>query len=365
MPTDYTPTTAAEARQLRDSLDREGRKLVFTNGCFDLLHAGHVRYLQQARALGDALVVGLNSDESVRLLKGPERPLNHENDRAEVLAALRAVDAVVVFQGQRATSLIEEIQPHIYAKGGDYTAASLDAGERAALERVGSHIHILPLVPGRSTTCLIHKMSAQTEHSRLRLAILGSGEGSNLRAIISAVQSGTLDADIVAAISDQEHSNFLKLAREAGLPALFVDPGSHPRRLGDAAQKEIFDHLERARADVVVLAGFMRILKEPIISTYADRLVNVHPSLLPKHKGACAPQLALAAGDTEAGCTVHLVTAEIDAGRILAQARVPVLPGDTPETLHARIKVEEHHLLPRVLSEWRERGLPVRSGSKS
>lgn len=364
MPADYTPTTAAEARHLRDTLDREGRKLVFTNGCFDLLHAGHVRYLEQARSLGDALVVGLNSDESVRLLKGPDRPLNHENDRAEVLAALRAVDAVVVFNGQRATALIEAIRPHVYAKGGDYTPASLDAGERAALEHVGSHIHILPLVPGRSTTCLMHKMAAQTEHSRLRVAVLGSGEGSNLHAIIASAKDGTLDADIVAAISDQEQSNFLKLAREAGLPALYVDPGTHPRRLGEAAQKEIFDHLRRARVDVVVLAGFMRILKDPIISEYADRIVNVHPSLLPKHKGACAPKLALDAGDTEAGCTVHLVTAEVDAGRILAQAKVPVLPGDTQETLHARIKIEEHRLLPRVLAEWKERGLSVRSEGK-
>lgn len=365
MSADYSPATVADVRRLRDALDARGKKLVFTNGCFDLLHAGHVRYLDQARALGDALVVGLNSDQSVRLLKGPGRPLNNQNDRAEVLAALRAVDAVVVFEDQRATSLIDAIHPHVYAKGGDYTADSLNAEERAALERAGSEIHILPLVPGRSTTSTINKMSAGEGGGSLRIAILGSGEGSNLHAIFSAVQSGRLDADIAAVISDENGSNFLRLAREAGLPAHFVDPGTNPRKLGDAAQKEIFEHLERARVDVVVLAGFMRILKEPVITAYSGRIVNVHPSLLPKHKGANAPQLAIDARDSESGCTVHLVTAEIDAGRTLAQAKVPVLPGDTAETLHARIKTEEHKLLPQVLNEWRERGLPVRGAGAS
>lgn len=365
MSADYSPATIADVRRMRDALDAQGKKLVFTNGCFDLLHAGHVRYLEQARALGDAMVIALNSDQSVRALKGPDRPLNSENDRAEVLAALRAVDAVVVFEDDRATSLIEAIRPHVYAKGGDYTVESLNREERTALEDVGAEIRILPLVPGRSTTSTINKMMAEKGCHRLRLAILGSGEGSNLRAIIAAVQSGSLDADIAAVISDQCESNFLKFAREAGLPAHFVDPGTNPRKLGDAAQKEIFEHLERARVDVVVLAGFMRILKDPVISMYTGRIVNVHPSLLPKHKGANAPQFAIDAGDSESGCTVHLVTAEIDAGLTLAQAKVPVLPGDTAVTLHARIKAEEHKLLPKVLNEWCERGLPVRGAVAS
>lgn len=120
-PVDFKPMTAAEARALRDRLHREGRRVVFTNGCFDLLHAGHVRYLEQARRLGDALIVGLNSDASVRELKGPGRPLNSEFDRAEVLSGLRAVDGVVVFDSLRATELIRELKPHLYAKGGDYT----------------------------------------------------------------------------------------------------------------------------------------------------------------------------------------------------------------------------------------------------
>lgn len=369
MPDDYTPATIADVRRLRDTLDQQGKKLVFTNGCFDLLHAGHVRYLQQARALGDAMVVALNSDESVRALKGPDRPLNPENDRAEVMSALRAVDAVVVFGDERATSLIEAIRPHVYAKGGDYTVESLNSEERSALEAVGAQIRILPLVPGRSTTSTINKMHAldcaAAGEARLRLAVLGSGAGSNLRAIMAAIEANTLRAEIAITLSDQAESGFRHIARAAGLPALYVNGGDNPRRLSDAAQKEIFEHLERARVDVVVLVGFMRILKEPVISAYAGRIVNVHPSLLPKYKGANAPQMAIDEGELESGCTVHLVTADIDGGRILGQARVPVVIGDTAESLHARIKVEEHKLLPHVLNEWRERGLPVRGAGAS
>ena len=365
MPADYTPMSIAGVQRLRAELDQQGRKLVFTNGCFDLLHAGHVRYLEQARALGDALVVALNSDQSVRALKGPDRPLNNENDRAEVMSALRAVDAVVVFHDERATALIDAIRPHVYAKGGDYTVDSLNREERKALENARTEIRILPLVPGKSTTKTINKMLGSNAANRLRIAVLGSGEGSNLLAIIHAVQSGTLDAEIVITLSDQTDSNFLKIARDAGSPAQFVNGGENPRKLSEAAQKEIFEHLERARVDVVVLAGFMRILKGQVISAYAGRIVNVHPSLLPKHKGANAPQLALQAGDSESGCTVHLVTAEIDAGRILAQATVPVLAGDTAQTLHARIKIEEHKLLPQVLNEWHQSGLPVRGAEAS
>lgn len=150
---------AAEMSALRDRLDAAGQRLVFTNGCFDLLHAGHVRYLQQARGLGDALVVGLNSDRSVRELKGEGRPLNPQDDRAEVLAALSCVDFVVIFEGKRATHLLRAVRPHVYAKGGDYTPESLDAEERGALDECGAKIEILPLVPGRSTTALAGKLS--------------------------------------------------------------------------------------------------------------------------------------------------------------------------------------------------------------
>jgi rfaE bifunctional protein nucleotidyltransferase chain/domain len=140
---------------LRDQFAAAGRKLVFTNGCFDLLHVGHVRYLQAARALGDALLVAVNGDASVRALKGPTRPINSENDRAEVLAALSCVDFVTIFHTERVTDIVRIIRPQVYAKGGDYTVESLDPGERRALEAVGAEICILPLVPGKSTTATI------------------------------------------------------------------------------------------------------------------------------------------------------------------------------------------------------------------
>ena len=134
------------------------KKLVLTIGCFDLLHTGHVRYLEEARGCGDALIVAVNSDASVRELKGTDRPLNGELDRAEVLAALRCVDHVTIFSGKRMTDVIHLLRPAIYAKGGDYTLETLDSGERAALEKAGVEISLLQLVPGRSTTGILERM---------------------------------------------------------------------------------------------------------------------------------------------------------------------------------------------------------------
>ena len=144
---------ARTSARLRDA----GKKLVLTNGCFDLLHVGHIRYLQAARELGDALAVGLNGDESVRALKGHGRPINSEMDRAEVLAALACVDHVAAFPELRATTLIEAVRPAIYVKGGDYTPETLDAEERAALADVGAEIRILPFERGYSTTRLLEQ----------------------------------------------------------------------------------------------------------------------------------------------------------------------------------------------------------------
>lgn len=149
--------SVAELAALRDDFAARGKRLVFTNGCFDLLHVGHVRYLQAARALGDALLVAVNGDASVRALKGPSRPINSEDDRAEVLAGLACVDFVTLFHTERVTDLVRGIRPQIYAKGGDYTVESLDPGERGALEEVGAEIRILPLVPGKSTTAILEK----------------------------------------------------------------------------------------------------------------------------------------------------------------------------------------------------------------
>ena len=141
----------------------EGRRLVFTNGCFDLLHVGHVRYLQAARALGDALVVAVNGDSSVRSLKGPQRPLTSETDRAEILAALACIDYVTIFHAPRVTELIREVRPHVYAKGGDYTIESMNPEELAALREAGAEIRTVVLIPGKSTTSLLEKIRAAEE----------------------------------------------------------------------------------------------------------------------------------------------------------------------------------------------------------
>jgi D-glycero-beta-D-manno-heptose 1-phosphate adenylyltransferase len=141
-------------RQLRAAR----KKLVATNGCFDLLHVGHVRYLQAARKLGDVLAVGLNGDRSVRELKGSERPINNEGDRAETLAALECVDFITIFPEMRATEFILAAQPAIYAKGGDYTSETLNAEERAALQEVGAEIRIIPFEKGYSTSLLLEQL---------------------------------------------------------------------------------------------------------------------------------------------------------------------------------------------------------------
>ncbi len=147
-----------ELAMRRDALHVEGRRLVFTNGCFDLLHVGHVRYLQAARGLGDALAIGLNADQSVRVLKGPGRPINPADDRAEVLAALACVDYVTIFNEPRAPRLLAVVRPHVYVKGGDYQLETLDIEERNVLQSLGAQIEFVSLVPGRSTTRTIAAM---------------------------------------------------------------------------------------------------------------------------------------------------------------------------------------------------------------
>ena len=141
-----------------EELRAGGKKVVATNGCFDLLHVGHVRYLQAARALGDFLAVGLNSDDSVRELKGIGRPITSENDRAELLAALQCVDLVTVFPQIRATQFIAAVKPAIYVKGGDYRSETLDEEEHAVLKEIGAEIHLIPFEAGYSTSRLIEQI---------------------------------------------------------------------------------------------------------------------------------------------------------------------------------------------------------------
>jgi rfaE bifunctional protein nucleotidyltransferase chain/domain len=152
---------AAVAR--RAQLRAAGKKIVLTNGVFDLLHTGHLCFLQKARALGDALFIALNADASVRALKGPSRPVQNEEQRAYALAALACVDAVIIFKTPRLDAEIRALQPDVYCKAGDYALGKLDPGERVALEKAGAKIEFLPFLPGFSTTNLIAKIKAAGE----------------------------------------------------------------------------------------------------------------------------------------------------------------------------------------------------------
>ncbi len=144
-----------------ETLRRGGKKIVFTNGCFDILHAGHVRYLAAARALGDCLVLGMNTDASVRRIKGPERPINSEEDRAEVADALKAVDYVVLFDEPTAEQVIGKVRPDIYVKGGDYTLETLP--EAKIVQSYGGRVEFIALVAGRSTTNVIEKIKGESK----------------------------------------------------------------------------------------------------------------------------------------------------------------------------------------------------------
>ena len=151
------------ASTLRDRFRSEGKKVVLTNGVFDLLHTGHLFYLQQARQLGDALFIALNSDASVRELKGPTRPVQNEEQRAYALAATWFVDGIVIFREKRLTREIQALRPDVYCKAGDYTLEKLDPGERSALQELGADIRFLPFLEGFSTTSLIQKIHAAGE----------------------------------------------------------------------------------------------------------------------------------------------------------------------------------------------------------
>jgi formyltetrahydrofolate-dependent phosphoribosylglycinamide formyltransferase len=358
--TDLPPSpilSLAECALWRDTLASRGQQVVFTNGCFDLLHAGHVRYLAQARALGDALVVALNSDASVRALKGPTRPVNTEADRAEILLGLRSVNAVIVFSGERCAEEILAIRPHVYAKGGDYTPDSLHPVERAALDAAGTQISILPLVPGRSTTATLQRAATPETRTpstprRIRLAVLGSGKGSNFGAILDAIAAQSLVAEVVLVLSDNPNAFILERARQANIPAVFIPPGDAPNALSPAAQKEISDRLRASGCDLVILAGFMKKLKDPVLAAFPERILNIHPSLLPAFPGQEAWKQALAAGASKTGCTVHLVDAGLDTGPILAQQTLPILPTDSASDLESRIREAEHILYPRIIGEY-------------
>ncbi|NRB74995.1 MAG: phosphoribosylglycinamide formyltransferase [Verrucomicrobiales bacterium] len=350
MPQGYV-SSIEEVATMREDLGREGRKLVLTNGAFDVLHVGHVRYLREAAALGDCLVVAINGDDSVRELKGEGRPVNGVEDRAEMLCALEFVDRVVVFEDRRATGVIEAIQPHIYTKGGDYTADSLIDEEKALLDRLGIEIQILSLVPGKSTSETLKQMSAG-EDTVKKVAVLGSGKGSNAEAMMRASAEGRLGGEVALILTDVPGAGILDHAEAFGVPGIVIDPGTTKGgHLTDAAIKEILDRLQAASIDIVVLAGFMRILREPLLSAFGGRVLNIHPSLLPKYPGLRAVERAIEAGDAVSGCTIHLVDFGMDTGEILRQEEVQILEGDTPERLQNRIHELEHRVYPEVVAK--------------
>ncbi len=151
--------TSQSLPEWREKLRREGKKLVATNGCFDLLHLGHVTYLETARSFGDNLIVGINGDNSVRELKGNDRPINSETDRAGVIAALESVSAVIIFPETRAVNFLKVVAPDVWIKGGDYTLETINQEERAAVEKNGGKIIFVPFVKGKSTTGLLEKIA--------------------------------------------------------------------------------------------------------------------------------------------------------------------------------------------------------------
>lgn len=188
------------------------------------------------------------------------------------------------------------------------------------------------------------------ERERLRLGVLGSGKGSNFRAIADAIARDELDAEVRVVISDVASAGILELARVRGVRGEFVEPGRFKTKLEPEAERRVVELLQNAGVEWVVLAGYMRMIKPPLLEAFPRRIINIHPSLLPAFPGLEAWRQALAAGVPETGCTVHYVDAGMDTGEVIAQSRVPVLPGDTAETLHARIQVAEHALYPSVLA---------------
>ncbi|MHA3770701.1 phosphoribosylglycinamide formyltransferase [Verrucomicrobiota bacterium sgz303538] len=185
---------------------------------------------------------------------------------------------------------------------------------------------------------------------KLKLGVLGSGKGSNFRAIADAIARGELDAEVRIVISDIENAGILDLARERGIRAEYVAPGRFRTKLEPEAEQRLADLLRGAGVELVVLAGYMRLIKAPLLEAFPQRIINIHPSLLPQFPGLAAWEQALTAGVPEAGCTVHWVDAGMDTGPIIAQRCVPVLPGDTAESLHARIQEQEHQLYPEVIA---------------
>lgn len=190
---------------------------------------------------------------------------------------------------------------------------------------------------------------------RLPIGILGSGKGSNCRAILERIRSGDLAAEARVVISDVLDAPILEIAREFSVPNAYLPPGHFRTRLEPEVETNLVNILREVGVDLVVLAGFMRVLHAPMLKAFPGRIINIHPSLLPKFPGLEAWKQALAAGEEMTGCSVHYVDEKIDHGKIIAQREVPILSQDTPESLHARIQIAERELYPAVIAEFSAR----------
>ncbi len=190
---------------------------------------------------------------------------------------------------------------------------------------------------------------------RLPIGILGSGKGSNCRAILERIRSDELAAEARVVISDVFDAPILDIAREFSVANAYLPPGQFRTRLEPEAEEELVKMLREAGVELVVLAGFMRVLKSPMLEAFPRRILNIHPSLLPRFPGVEAWKQALVAGEKMTGCTVHYVDEKVDHGEIIAQSVVSILPDDSPESLHARIQIAERELYPTVIAEFSEK----------
>ena len=191
---------------------------------------------------------------------------------------------------------------------------------------------------------------------QLKIAVLGSGKGSNFRAILTAIMAGHLRVSPVLAASDVADAGILTLADNLGIPTTVINEPKFQTRLSENVESKLVEELQASGAELIVLAGYMRLVKAPLLEAFPRRIINIHPSLLPSFPGLEAWRQALTAGVKITGCTVHFVDSGMDTGEIIAQSEVSILPGDTPETLHARIQEAEHELYPEVLARFAKQG---------
>lgn len=202
-------------------------------------------------------------------------------------------------------------------------------------------------------------MNSQRCYKKIRLGVLASGKGSNLEAIISAIDKKELCAEIACVLSDVESAFALERARRCNLKAIYIPPGNYRTILSPEAEKRYIDTLRENKADLIILAGFMRVIKKKFIDAFKNKILNIHPSLLPAFPGIESWRQALQYGVKVTGVTVHFVDEGVDTGPIILQEAVPVLDGDTSQTLHSRIQEKEHLLYPRAIKLYAEGRLKI------